>query len=45
VTERLGRRGRQLLDYLKGTTGYWNLKEEAIDHNLWRTRFVVMDLS
>ena len=29
----------QLLDDLKETRGYWRLKEEAIDHSLWRTRF------
>jgi hypothetical protein len=32
-------RRKQLLDYLKETTGYWKLKEEAIDLILWRSRF------
>jgi len=26
------------LDRLMETTGYWKLKEEALDHILWRTR-------
>jgi transposase len=37
VTERLGRRRKQLLDYLKGERGYCNLKE-ALDRAVWRTR-------
>jgi hypothetical protein len=40
--EMMGRRGRrpkQLLDDLKEKTRYWKLKEEALDHILWRTRF------
>jgi hypothetical protein len=28
---RRGRRRKQLLDDLKGTRGYWKLKEEALD--------------
>jgi len=39
VTEIFGRRCRQLLDYLKGTTRYWNLQEETTDHARWRARF------
>jgi hypothetical protein len=38
----MGRRGRrryQLLDGLKEKGEYWKLKEEAIDHTLWRIRF------
>ena len=38
----MGRRGsrrRQLLDVLKGKTGYWKLKDEAIDLTMWRSRF------
>ena len=31
------KRSKQLLDELKGKRGYWELKEKAIDHNLWRT--------
>jgi hypothetical protein len=32
-----GKRRKQLLDDLKGTRRYWNLKEEALDRTLWRT--------
>ena len=32
-------RREQLLDDPKETTGYWELKEEATDLILWRTRF------
>jgi hypothetical protein len=39
VTERRGRRSKQLLDDLTETGGYWKLKEEALDRTLWRTRF------
>jgi hypothetical protein len=42
MIEGIGRRGRgrkQLLDDLKETRRYWNLKEEAVDRTLWRTRF------
>jgi hypothetical protein len=38
VTGRRGRRRKQLLDDLKETTGYWKLKEAALDGTLWRTR-------
>jgi hypothetical protein len=34
-----GRRLKQLLDDLREGKGYWELKEEALDHILWRTRF------
>ena len=37
--EKQGRRRKQLLDGLKETTGYCELKEEALDHTLWRTGF------
>jgi hypothetical protein len=30
---------RQLLDEVKEMRGYWKLKEEALDHTLWRTFF------
>jgi hypothetical protein len=33
------RRRTQLLDGPKEKTGYWILKEEALDRTLWRTRF------
>ena len=36
---RVGRR-RKLLDDLKERRGYSHLKEEALDHTMWRTRFV-----
>jgi hypothetical protein len=39
VTGRRGRRGKQLVDDLKEKRRYWNLKEEALDHSLWRTGF------
>jgi hypothetical protein len=39
VTGRRGRRSKQLLDDLKEKRRYWNLKEEALDRSLWRTRF------
>jgi len=39
VTERQGRRSKQLLVGLKDTRGYWKLKEEALNRALWRTRF------
>jgi len=39
VTGRRGRRRKQLLDGLKKTSGYWKLKEEALDHILGVTRF------
>jgi hypothetical protein len=39
MTERRGRRRKQLLDDLKEKIRYWKLKEEAIDRTLWRTRF------
>jgi hypothetical protein len=39
VTRRRGRRCRKLLDYLKERRGYSQLKEEALDRNVWRARF------
>jgi hypothetical protein len=39
MTERRGRRRKQLLDDLKEKKRYWKLKEEALDHTLWRARF------
>jgi len=26
-------------DYLKDNRGYWKLKEEVLDHTVWRTHF------
>jgi hypothetical protein len=37
MTERGGRRRKQLLDDLKEKRIYWKLKEEALDDILWRT--------
>jgi hypothetical protein len=39
MTARRGRRRKQLLDDLKEAEGCWELKEEALDRTLWRTRF------
>jgi hypothetical protein len=39
VTGRKGRIRKQLLDDLGKTAGDWKLKQEALDHPLWRTRF------
>jgi hypothetical protein len=39
VTGRRGRRRRKLLDDLKEERGYSHLKEEALDHTMWRARF------
>jgi hypothetical protein len=41
-TEVTGTRGRirkQLLGDLNETRGYWEMKNEALDRTLWRTRF------
>jgi len=38
VTGRRDRRSKQLIDGLKGTRGYWKLKEETLARNLWRNR-------
>jgi len=39
VTRRRGRRRKKLLDNLKDRRGYCQLKEEALDHTMWRNRF------
>jgi hypothetical protein len=39
MSERRGRRRKQLLDDLKEKRRYLKLKEEALDRTLWRTRF------
>jgi len=39
VTGRRGRRRKKLLDDLKERRGYSHLKEEALDHTVWRARF------
>jgi hypothetical protein len=38
VTERRGRRRKQLLDDLKEKRRYLELKKEALDRSLWRSR-------
>ena len=39
MTRRRGRRCRKLLDELKDRRGYSHLKEEALDHTVWRNCF------
>jgi len=39
VTERRGRRRKQLLDGFKGKRGYCKLKEETLDRAVWRSCF------
>jgi hypothetical protein len=39
VVGRQGRRRKQLLDDLKETRRYGNLKEDALDRTVWRTGF------
>ena len=39
VIRRRGRRRTKLLDDLKDRRGYCQLKEEALDHTMWRNRF------
>jgi hypothetical protein len=39
VTRRRGRRRNQILDKRKETSEYWELKKEALDRTLWRTRY------
>ena len=39
VTRRRGRRRKKLLDDPKDRRGYSHLKEEALDHTIWRNRF------
>jgi len=39
VTGRRGRRRTKLLDDLKKRRGYFHMKEEALDHTMWRARF------
>jgi hypothetical protein len=39
VTRRRGRRRKKLLDERKDRRGYSHLKEEALDHTMWRSCF------
>ena len=41
MTERPGKRRKQLLDDLKETRGYWKLKEEALHRTVCRTGFEI----
>jgi hypothetical protein len=43
VTGRQGRRRKRLLDAIKETKGYWELKTEALDRILWRIYFGIGD--
>jgi hypothetical protein len=46
VTERRGKRRKQLLDDLKEMIGWWKLKEETLYRTLWKTVLEgAMDLS
>ena len=38
VTRRQRRRRKKLLDDLKDRRGYFHLKKEALDQNMWRGR-------
>ena len=38
MTGRRGRKRRKLLDDLKERRGYSHLKEEALDHTMWRAQ-------
>ena len=39
IYTRQGRRRKKLLDDLKDRRGYFELKEEPLDRNMWRNRF------
>ena len=39
MTGKRRKRRRKPLDDLKERRGYCNLKEEALDHTMWRARF------
>ena len=39
VTDRRGRRCKQVLYGIKERRGYYKLKEEPLDRTVWRTRF------
>jgi hypothetical protein len=38
-SDRKTRRCRKLLDDLRERRGYYHLKEEALDHTMWRAHF------
>ena len=39
MTGRRPRRRKKLLDVIKEMTGYWKLKQDALDRTAWRTGF------
>jgi hypothetical protein len=39
VTGRKDIRCKQLEDYIKERSGYWNLRKQAPDRTVWRTGF------
>jgi hypothetical protein len=39
VSRRRGRRSKRPVDDLREKTWHWELKEEALDRTMWRTRF------
>ena len=39
VARRRGKIRKQLLHDFKETSGYWKLKEETLDHTLWKILF------
>ena len=39
MTGKRGRKPKQLLDDLKEKSGYWILKDDALDRPVWRTHF------
>jgi hypothetical protein len=39
LRERVARRRKALLDDFKEKRRFWKMKEEALYHSLWRTRF------
>jgi hypothetical protein len=39
VTGRRGRRHRKPLEDLKGSRGYFHLKDKALDRTMWRAHF------
>jgi hypothetical protein len=45
VTRRQGTTCKQLLDDVKEMRGYWELKEDALDYAVWRTRLEELVIS
>ena len=39
MTGKRGRRRKHILGKLKERRGYWKLKQEALDHIVWKIRF------